>query len=113
MDTIVELSEMAGTKLALMLDGDAGFICALDDFELIASAYHGDFVRMTAKLVRIGHASRIRRHEAHVLARCHGVGKLTSHREVLETPLLVARPVGTAVTPLDLQRITPAVYLPS
>jgi len=108
--TIVELFGMAGTKLALMLDGDAGFMRALDNFEMIAPAYHGDFVRVTVQLLRVGRTSRTRRYEAHVVARCHGVGTMPSHGEVLGAPLLVARAIGTAVTPIELQRITPPTY---
>jgi 3-aminobutyryl-CoA ammonia-lyase len=104
---ITELFGMAGTKLAYMLDGDGGFMAKFESLEFLAPVYQGDFVRVTARLEAIGNTSRRRRYEAHVTARCHGVGTEPSHGEVLVEPLLVARAIGITVTPLALQRITP------
>jgi 3-aminobutyryl-CoA ammonia-lyase len=104
---ITELFGMAGTKLAYMLDGDGGFMSKFENLEFLAPVYQGDFVRVTARLEAIGNTSRRRTYEAHVTARCHGVGTEPSHGEVLAEPLLVARAIGITVTPLASQRITP------
>jgi len=104
---ITELFGMAGTKLAYMLDGDGGYMAKFENLEFLAPVYQGDFVRATARLVAVGNTSRRRQYEAHVIARCHGVGGEPSHGEVLAEPLLVARATGITVTPLALQRITP------
>ena len=105
---IMELFGMAGGKLAYMLDGDAGLMRAYDNVEFMAPAYQGDYLRVTATLLSVGNTSRRRLYEAHVVARCHGIGSEPSHGEILDPPILVARATGTAVTPLEFQRHTPA-----
>lgn len=105
--TITELFGMAGGKLSMMLDGDAGYMRAFESVEFLAPAYQGDYLRVTAKLLSVGRTSRRRSYEAYVVARTHGIGTEPSHGEVLKEPILVARAVGTTVTPLELQRITP------
>jgi 3-aminobutyryl-CoA ammonia-lyase len=42
-----------------------------------------------------------------VTARTHGIDPVPSYGQLLDPPLLVARASGTAVTPLDRQRLTP------
>jgi len=108
--TIMELFGMAGGKLAYMLDGDAGLMRAYDNVEFMAPAYQGDYLRVTAKLLSVGNTSRRRLYEAHVVARCYGIGSEPSHGEILDPPILVARATGTAVTPLEYQRLTPARF---
>ena len=105
--TIVELFGMAGTKLAYMFDGDGGLMRAFDNVEFLAPVYHGDFVRVTARLLGTGNTSRRRAYEAVVVARTFGIGSATSHGAVLDPPILAARATGTAVTVLDHQRLTP------
>lgn len=105
--TIVELFGMAGTKLAYLLDGDGGLMRAFDNVEFLAPVYHGDFVRVTARLVAVGRTSRRRSYEAHVVARTYGIGTATSHGAVLDPPILAARATGTTVTPIEHQRLTP------
>lgn len=104
---ITELLGMAGTKLAYMLDGDGGYMAKFEDLEFLAPVYQGDFVRATARLVAVGNTSRRRAYEAHVVARCHGIGSEPSNGVILPEPLLVARATAITVTPLPLQRITP------
>jgi acyl-coenzyme A thioesterase PaaI-like protein len=105
---ITELFGMAGGKLSYMLDGDAGLMRAFENLEFLAAAYQGDYVRATARLIAVGRTSRKRLYEAHVIARCHGIGTRPSHGEILKTPILIARATGTAVVPADCQRLTPA-----
>jgi 3-aminobutyryl-CoA ammonia-lyase len=108
--TIVELFGMAGTKLAYMLDGDGGLMRAFDNVEFLAPVYHGDFVRVTARLLGIGRTSRRRDYEAYVVARTFGIGTERTFGELMHPPLLVARATGTTVTPLKKQRLTPAEW---
>ena len=108
--TIVELFGMAGTKLAYMFDGDGGLMRAFDDVEFLAAVYHGDFVRVTARMLGVGNTSRRRSYEAVVVARNFGVGSEKTHGELLDPPILAARATGTAVTKLDRQRLTPAAF---
>ena len=106
--TIVELFGMAGTKLAYMIDGDGGLMRAFETVEFLAPVYHADFVRATARLLAVGRTSRRRSYELYVTARTHGVGSSLTHGEALNPPILAARAIGTSVTPLDRQRLTPA-----
>ncbi|WP_342641351.1 hotdog fold domain-containing protein [Rhodoligotrophos ferricapiens] len=105
--TIVELFGMAGTKLAYLLDGDGGFMRAMDKVEFLAPAYEGDYLKVTAKLVSVGRTSRKRQYECWCVARTFGIGTEPSHGEVLETPILIAKAEGVTVTPIEFQRTTP------
>jgi 3-aminobutyryl-CoA ammonia-lyase len=105
--TIVEMFGIAGTKLAYMIDGDGGLMRAFESVEFLAPVYHGDFVRATARLLAVGRTSRRRSYELHVTARTMGIGPLITSGELLNPPILAARAIGTTVTPLDRQRLTP------
>lgn len=107
---ITELFGMAGGKLSYMFDGDAGLARSYDSLEFLAPAYQGDYVRVRATMLSVGRTSRRRLYEAHVVARAHGIGGKPSHGEVLSAPILIARAIGTAVVPLDCQRLTPAEF---
>lgn len=102
--TIMELFGMAGGKLSLMMDGDAGLARAYENVEFLAPAYQGDYLRVDCTLISVGRTSRKRLYEAWVVARQHGVGELPSHGEILAKPILIARATGTAVVPLAHQR---------
>ncbi|NGM86502.1 3-aminobutyryl-CoA ammonia lyase [Parapusillimonas sp. SGNA-6] len=102
--TIMELFGMAGGKLSMMFDGDAGFMKAFDDVEFVAPAYEGDYLRVTATQLAAGKTSRKRRYEAYAVARTYGIGEQPSHGEVLDPPILIARATGTIVVPRELQR---------
>ena len=104
---ITELFGMAGGKLALMLDGDGGYMRAFENLEFLAPVYQGDYVRVTARLLSVGRTSRRRSYEAHVVARTHGIGTEPSHGQILDPPILAARAIGTTVTPREFQRLTP------
>ena len=106
--TIVEMFGIAGTKLAYMIDGDGGLMRAFESVEFLAPVYHGDFVRATARLLSVGRTSRRRRYELHVTARTVGIGPLITSGELVNPPILAARAIGTTVTPLARQRLTPA-----
>ncbi len=108
--TIVELFGMAGTKLAYMFDGDGGLMRAFESVDFVAPVYHGDFVRVTARLLAVGRTSRRRAYEAHVVARGFGMGTEKSHGEMLDPPILAARAIGIAVTMADRQRLTPPEF---
>jgi 3-aminobutyryl-CoA ammonia-lyase len=106
--TIVEMFGIAGTKLAYMIDGDGGLMRAFESVEFLAPVYHGDFVRATARLLAVGRTSRRRSYELHVTARTMGIGPLVTSGQLLDPPILAARAIGTTVTPLERQRLTPA-----
>jgi 3-aminobutyryl-CoA ammonia-lyase len=104
---ITELFGMAGGKLAMMLDGDGGFMRAFESLEFLAPVYQGDYVRATARLLAVGRTSRKRAYEAHVVARSYGVGPHASSGRVLPEPILAARAIGVTVTPREYQWLTP------
>ena len=107
MGTIVELFGMAGTKLAYLFDGDAGLMRAFSEIEFLAPVYHADYVQVEARLVGVGNTSRRRAYDAHVTARTYGIDACPTAGVVLQPPLLIARAIGTSVTPLGRQRTTP------
>lgn len=107
--TIMELFGMAGGKLSMMFDGDAGFMKAFDEVEFVAPAYEGDYLRVTATQLSAGKTSRQRKYEAYAVARTYGIGDTPSHGELLDPPILIARATGTVVVPKELQRKTHSI----
>lgn len=108
--TIVELFGVAGGLLSYKFDGDAGVICAFEEVQFLQPAYQGDYVRVTARYLSVGRTSRKREYEAHVIARTHGIGHAATSGDYLDTPILIARAVGTVVVRGDLQRRTPLQF---
>jgi 3-keto-5-aminohexanoate cleavage enzyme len=101
------------TELLIRLDGDEGLFRAYESVEFLEPVFAGDYVEATAELVAIGTTSRQIRFEARkVIANLRAPGLATSAAEVLDEPRVVARAVGTCVTPQDMQRRPRALYMP-
>ena len=97
----------AATELLIRLDGDEGLFRAYEKVEFLAPVYGGDYLEVTARLVRVGRTSREMDFEAlkviAPLPRAEG-GLGPSSAKVLAQPVLVCRARGTCVTPEALQR---------
>ena len=106
----------AATELLIRLDGDEGLFRAYENVEFLAPVFAGDFLEVVAELAAVGNTSRRMRFEARKvignLRGLHGTGLAPSSAEVLETPLVVARAVGTCVVPRELQRLPRELYMP-
>jgi 3-keto-5-aminohexanoate cleavage enzyme len=101
------------TELLIRLDGDEGLFRAYETVEFLAPVFAGDYIEATAELVAIGNTSRKIRFEARkVIANVRAPGLAASASEVLGEPILVARAVGTCVTPKEMQRRPRELYMP-
>jgi 3-keto-5-aminohexanoate cleavage enzyme len=102
------------TELLIRLDGDEGLFRAYEAVEFLAPVFAGDYVEATAELVAMGNTSRKMRFEAtKVVSNVRRQGMPASAADVLETPVVVCRAVGTCVVPKELQRGTRALYMPA
>jgi 3-keto-5-aminohexanoate cleavage enzyme len=101
------------TELLIRLDGDEGLFRAYETVEFLAPVFAGDYIEASAELVAIGNTSRKIRFEARkVIANLRSPGLAPSSAEVLSDPLVVARAVGTCVTPKEMQRRPRELYMP-
>jgi 3-aminobutyryl-CoA ammonia-lyase len=93
------------TELAILCDGDEGLLVGYESIEFLAPIYAGDFVEVIGRITRIGHTSRRMEFEARkvIIAR-RDISD--SAADVLETPIVVGRAVGTTVVKADHQRKT-------
>ena len=101
------------TELLIRLDGDEGLFRAYESVEFLAPVFAGDYVEATAELVSIGNSSRKIRFEARkVISNLRATSTAASAADVLAEPVVVARAVGTCVTPRELQRRPRELYMP-
>jgi 3-keto-5-aminohexanoate cleavage enzyme len=102
------------TELLIRLDGDEGLFRAYESVEFLAPVFSGDYIEATGELVKVGNSSRQFRFEARkVIANVRVQGVSPSAADVLPTPQVVCRAIGTCVTPKDLQRRPKGLYLPA
>jgi 3-aminobutyryl-CoA ammonia-lyase len=86
------------TEVAVLTDGDEGLFVGYDKIEFLAPVYAGDFIEATGTVVRVGNTSRTVEFVARkVIASRYD--QSPSAADVLETPIVVARAVGTTVIP--------------
>lgn len=91
------------TELAIRCDGDEGLMVSYENVEFLAPLYAGDFVEATGRITKIGRTSRRMEFEAYkVITPRTDISE--SAADVLPTPLLVGRAVGTTVVKAERQR---------
>ncbi len=101
---ILALFGDAATELLIRYDGDEGLFRAYSSVEFLAPVYAGDFIEVTAKMVKAGKTSRNMEFEAwKIITAAPEAGD--SAANVLEEPILVCKASGTCVTPKEKQRI--------
>jgi acyl-CoA hydrolase len=94
------------TEVTIRVDGDEGLFRAYQEIEFLAPVYAGDFIEATGKLIKMGNTSRTVELVARkVIAVSREPGE-HSAADVLDEPIVVARAVGTTVTPKEMQRKT-------
>src|SRR5436853_7922062 len=82
------------TELAILCDGDEGLLVSYESIEFLAPLFAGDFVEATGRITRIGLTSRRMEFEARkVITVRRDISD--SAADVLDTPILVGRAVGT------------------
>lgn len=93
------------TELAILCDGDEGLLVGYENIEFLAPIYAGDFIEATGSITRIGRTSRRIEFEARkIIAVRRDIND--SAADVLDTPVLVGRAVGTTVVKAACQRKT-------
>ena len=91
------------TELAILCDGDEGLLVGYENIEFLAPLYPGDFVEVTGRITKIGRTSRRMELEARKII-CARRDISDSAADVLETPILVGRAIGTTVVKVEQQR---------
>ena len=91
------------TELAILCDGDEGLLVGYESVEFLAPLYAGDFVEATGRITKIGRTSRRIEFEARKVITA-GRDISDSAADMLETPTVVARAVGTTVVKAERQR---------
>ncbi|HEU5380053.1 MAG TPA: hotdog domain-containing protein [Ktedonobacteraceae bacterium] len=95
------------TELAILCDGDEGLLVGYENIEFLAPIYAGDFIEATGSITRVGRTSRRIEFEARkIIAVRRDIND--SAADVLDTPVLVGRAVGTTVVKAACQRKTHA-----
>ena len=91
------------TELAVLCDGDEGLLVGYENIEFLAPLYPGDFVEVTGRITRIGRTSRRMELEARKVI-CARRDISDSAADVLETPIVIGRAIGTTVIKVEQQR---------
>jgi len=95
----------AATELLIRYDGDEGLFRAYSMVEFLGAVYAGDFIEVTAKIIKTGNSSREMEFEAwKIISPAPEIND--SAASVLDSPILVCKAKGTCVTPVDKQRIS-------
>ena len=95
------------TELTILYDGDEGLLRAYDKVEFLAPVYGGDFIEATGKITKVGKTSREITFEAYKVitpAKTEGDATAESACDVLDSPIMVAKAVGTSVVTREKQR---------
>jgi 3-aminobutyryl-CoA ammonia-lyase len=93
------------TELAILCDGDEGLLVGYESIEFLAPIFAGDFIEVNGRITRIGRTSRRMEFEARkVIAARRDISE--SAADVLETPVIVGRAIGTTVVKAEQQRKT-------
>jgi len=91
------------TELAIICDGDEGLLVSYESIEFLAPLYAGDFIEAYGRITKIGRTSRRMEFEARkVISARPDIS--VSAADVLDTPIIVGRAIGTTVVKADRQR---------
>ena len=91
------------TELAIICDGDEGLLVGYESVEFLAPLFAGDYIEAHGRITRIGRTSRRMEFEARkVIAARPDISD--SAADILATPIIVGRAVGTTVVKADRQR---------
>ena len=97
------------TELAILCDGDEGLLVGYEKIEFLAPLFSGDFIEVSGRITKIGRTSRRIEFETRkVIAARPDVSP--SAADVLETPIVVGRAIGTTVVKAEQQRKVRTAY---
>lgn len=94
---ILEFFGDAATELLIRLDGDEGLFRAYEGVEFLAPVKAGDYIEVTATLVKKGNTSRKIKFEAHKVIQSTLNPTQPSECQILKKPLLTTAAVGICV----------------
>lgn len=92
------------TELLIRLDGDEGLFRAYESVEFLAPVYAGDFIEATGRIIKQGNTSR----KMEFVARKVIIPRPDindSACDVLTSPIIVCKAIGTCVVPKEKKRI--------
>ncbi len=101
---IMKLFGDVATELTIRYDGDEGLLRAYEQVEFLEPVHGGDFLEITGKIVKVGNTSRKIIFEAFKIISSSQDVSQESACDVLKSPILVAKAIGTAVVTKNKQR---------
>ncbi len=100
---MLDLFGDVATELLILQDGDEGLFRAYESVEFLAPVYAGDYIEARGEIIEVGNSSRKMKFEAYkVIVPRPDIN--ASAADLLETPILVAKAIGTCVVPKAFQR---------
>ena len=101
---VMKLFGDVATELTIRYDGDEGLLRAYEKVEFLEPVQSGDFLEVTGKIISVGNTSRKIIFEALKIISPSNNLPQESACDVLETPIIVAKAIGTSVVTKDKQR---------
>ena len=101
---VMKLFGDVATELTIRYDGDEGLLRAYEKVEFLEPVQAGDFLEVTGKIISVGNTSRKIIFEALKIISPSNDFPQESACDVLETPIIVAKAIGTSVVTKDKQR---------
>ena len=100
---MLQLFGDVATELLIRNDGDEGLFAGYEKVEFLAPVFAGDYIEASGEIVNVGNSSRKMTFEAKkVIAPRKDLND--SAADLLATPMVVCKAVGTCVVPKDKQR---------
>ena len=94
---ILEFFGDAATELLIRLDGDEGLFRAYESVDFLAPVRAGDFIEITAQLIKVGKSSRTIDFAAHKVITSAQSRQKPSRCKVLKNPVLTTKARGICV----------------
>jgi len=92
------------TELLIRHDGDEGLLRAYETIEFLAPVRAGDYLEIEGEIIQVGNTSRKMKFVARKVIQA--LPQLSeSAAELLATPVVVCRAIGTCVVPSEKQRV--------
>ena len=92
------------TELLIRHDGDEGLLRAYETIEFLAPVRAGDYLEIEGEIIQVGNSSRKMKFVARKVIQA--LPQLSeSAAELLATPVVVCRAIGTCVVPSEKQRV--------
>ncbi len=92
------------TELLIIHDGDEGLFRAYEEVSSLAPLYAGDFIEVTAEVMRVGTTSRQMKFECYkVIGNRSDISP--SAADVLKEKVLTTSAIGTCIVPKDKKRV--------